>query len=512
MTAAGNAIGVGWSPDGTLIATGTTTQFGVMVFRVDTGGCVFKREGNGWTFSAAFSPNGRTLAWCGERGVEIVDTKSWTNVHIIPVPRAAQLEQGWLAFSPDGLTLALGYGRDGYLIDPIAGNIRTVLRGHAQRIHSVAFDDAGAKLLTTSIDRTVRIWNVADGSPGPVLLGHESPTWAASFISGAGPRDISIVSVGMDNRVRWWAPDSGTPVYSTTINECTNHITQLDFTRDQSVLTAVGLNAYAEISLKPTPRLSHERSVEMGTPRPVLSSRMLIRQTSLNEIVAERTDSGQRVWTASCEPFRGEFFISPDAELVAVSQTGGILVLDARNGEPRGICNSGHPAHAAVFTHDGTLLVTQSFEGELNIWDTKSCTLVERFAPAGKRGVGLVWNADASWIIYCHAYDGITIWDRHARRVVTRIDGVGGSVFSLALSPDGKRLAVGAQDRICHLYDIPSGDEVLQLRDHLGTVMCVAWSHDGTMLATGGYDKRVIVYQVPSDPEQASSTNVEPGR
>lgn len=41
----------------------------------------------------------------------------------------------------------------------------------------------------------------------------------------------------------------------------------------------------------------------------------------------------------------------------------------------------------------------------------------------------------------------------------------------LALNPDDKPLAVNAQDRICHIYDIFNGDEVLQLRDHVGSVI-----------------------------------------
>lgn len=503
------AIGPGWSADGALIATGTTSPFGVMVFKVDTGDCVFKRSGDGWTFSAIFSPDGRTIAWCGERGVEIVDTKSWMNIHAIPVPRTAQIEQGWLAFSPDGQTLALGYGRDAYLIDPIAGNIRTVLRGHSQRIHSVAFDDAGARLLTTSIDRTLRVWNVADGSPGPVLLGHESPTWGACFISSAGPGQRSILSVGIDNRVRWWVWDLGKPVYSTTINDCTNHITQLSFTPDQSVLAVVGLNAYAEISLKPTPSLSREKSLKIGTPRAVLGARLLISQSSQNEIIAEHAETGEPIWSASCEPFRGQFIVSPNSQLVAVSQKGNVLLLDARTGRQHGTFNISHPFLYAAFAHDGSLLATNSFEGHVNLWDTKTGVRLEEIAPIGDRPLGIACNADASWIIYCHTYDGVTIWDRNARSIVTRIDNVGGNVFSLALSPDGKRLAVGAQDRICHIYDIPSGDELLQLRDHVGTVMSAVWSPDGRMLATGGYDKRVIVYQVSSDAGQTSSVKVK---
>jgi len=116
----GTALGPGWSPDGTLIATGVTWSVGLMVFKVETGQCVFARPTGSWLYSAVFSPNGRTLAWCGEQGVELVDTAAWTNIHTIPVPRPAQqIEQGWLAFSPDGATLALGYGRDSYLIDPL---------------------------------------------------------------------------------------------------------------------------------------------------------------------------------------------------------------------------------------------------------------------------------------------------------------------------------------------------------------------------------------------------------
>jgi len=372
-----------------------------------------------------------------------------------------------------------------------------VLRGHAQRIHSVAFDDAGARLLTTSIDHTVRLWNVADGSTGPILLGHQSPSWAASFIKGAATQEQSVLSVGMDDRVRWWGLDSGTPMFSTTIDECDGRIAHLEFTPDQSKLTALGENAYAEITLDPTPRLSRERRVAGATQKAVPALQLVIGTAKPSGIFAQRVDSGERIWSASCEPFRDGFFVSSSGEQIAVSQKTNILLLNARDGVDLGSINTVYTAQSVVFSRDETLLASQSFKGEVSIGETKTGKLVEQLTPIADRCFGLAWNTDASRIIYCHAMDGVAIWDRNARRIITRIDSVGGYVWSLALSPDGKRLAAGAQDRVCHIYDIPSGDEVLQLRERVGSVMSVVWSLDGRTLPSGGYDRKVVVRRAP---------------
>ncbi|MBD2566734.1 NB-ARC domain-containing protein [Anabaena lutea] len=62
------------------------------------------------------------------------------------------------------------------------------------------------------------------------------------------------------------------------------------------------------------------------------------------------------------------------------------------------------------------------------------------------------------------------------------------SIFSLALSPDGKLLATGDMDGQIHLWQIADGKNLLTLKGHEGIIWTVAFSPDGKTLASGSFD------------------------
>ncbi|HNZ39680.1 MAG TPA: hypothetical protein PKN69_09140, partial [Candidatus Latescibacteria bacterium] len=59
----------------------------------------------------------------------------------------------------------------------------------------------------------------------------------------------------------------------------------------------------------------------------------------------------------------------------------------------------------------------------------------------------------------------------------------GGSVFSLAFSPDGSQLAVGTGMHGVWLYDVATGTVVRQFEGLTGTIMSISFSTDGRIAA-----------------------------
>src|SRR5207248_3062714 len=60
----------------------------------------------------------------------------------------------------------------------------------------------------------------------------------------------------------------------------------------------------------------------------------------------------------------------------------------------------------------------------------------------------------------------IRLWDVAQAKETKRLAGHKGSVLALAFSPDGKRLASGAEDLACWLWDPATGKKELELAGH----------------------------------------------
>ena len=107
----------------------------------------------------------------------------------------------------------------------------------------------------------------------------------------------------------------------------------------------------------------------------------------------------------------------------------------------------------------------------------------------------------------------ISLWDLERGKRVHRFANPSGERFrDIALSPDGKLLAVVGADHFLRLVDIPTFTERTRLRGHGDEILSVRFSPSGSLVVTGGNDHTARVWsaaaEAPMGAAGESSTSI----
>lgn len=161
-----------------------------------------------YVYAIAFSPDGHRLAVAGtELSLRQWDMTQPDYPEVVTARKVVQAagEQDIysVAFSPDGAQVACGGNS---LIHLWQGERPPlILRGHAAWIYSLAFSPDSALLASSSGDRTVRLWDTADGRLRAVLSGHSETVYKVAFAPGGD----FVVSCSFDGSIRFWDVQTG---------------------------------------------------------------------------------------------------------------------------------------------------------------------------------------------------------------------------------------------------------------------------------------------------------------
>jgi WD40 repeat protein len=163
------------------------------------------------------------------------------------------------------------------------------------------------------------------------------------------------------------------------------------------------------------------------------------------------------------------------------------------------------PAYSVAFSPHGQLLAVTGESGRVTLWDTRT------LAPAGElKGLdggsqALAFSPDGTLLAAAPAETEnrprhpLRVWDVRTRRLTPFRAVTWASL--IAFSPDGRRLAVAADERGTEIYDVATGHLVhrIGIRDFAGSgdvsfPRTVAYSPDGRLLFDGQYDGRGRLY------------------
>jgi RNA polymerase sigma factor (sigma-70 family) len=145
------------SADGRFLAGGGPENLSVWDVAADRAWRVLNVKG---ARAGAFSPDGRTLACFEWERFGLWELGSAQPRWQVERPASTDYVIA-MCFSPDGRTLAVARGRRVELRDALGGRLLHTFDGHATNTHSLAFSRDGSRLVSSSFDTTLLVWDVA---------------------------------------------------------------------------------------------------------------------------------------------------------------------------------------------------------------------------------------------------------------------------------------------------------------------------------------------------------------
>lgn len=471
-----NSLAAGFSPDGTLVACGTTD--GRLLLHDASSGRVIdeSKPHERSVLDLAFSPDGKFLATAGRDGtVSIRDMKAGTVVHTIQRLTDARR----VCYSPSGDELAVAVYSG--IVKLFEHDDRTIRETYSfrldERAQSLRYTRDGTYLALSEVNGGIQFVDPKTARTYRELRGHNGD-FAETAFSNNGQR---MATSGQDGSVKIWDLTRPQPPSSHLISGA--HFTDLQDAGDgQHVVVALGFNVAGS-------NQSKEKSLEFW---------------HVSEKRATVTYRGHEGWPtcAAIEPNRGW--------LASGSQDATARIWDLKSGQElkRFVGHEGFVIDVE-FATKGDLLVTAGLDKTVRIWDSatpslrKQCSIeteIRCIACPPQQPAVLVGGQDGL----------IRYWSFDSDAAVPIAGEPGSSILCMAFDPSGDLLATGNSGSTIELWnfsEVKSGsarEPKFVLRGHTESVQSLAFSPDGLRLISTGVDRSIRIWDVESGEELLS--------
>jgi WD40 repeat protein len=362
--------------------------------------------------------------------------------------------------------------------DARAQGFAHVLHGHEQTVNHFVFTRDGRSLVTSSDDRTVRLWDLASGG-SRVFQGHTDEVWHLELF----PDGRRLLSSGKEGALRIWDLETGESQLFATL---AGPVSAFALSKDGGRLFAI---SRADDAL-------HIWDLATGAARVLRTGMKGTSELSLTAderyafIRKERSDNAvfidlERATFHRLPPEAGHvwaYAFSPSGEVFTGSSDGDLNAWDLRTGKRRHLAKAQGVFTALALMPDGQRLAMGFMDGTVRVLDLTGEGAIRLLGSHEALVASLGVSPEGRYIVSGSADQTARLWDvsTGGSRILR---GARGQVHPVGFSPDGRRLMAASAEGQVRLFSVETDTHRL-LASQESTVLSMARSADGRRLAT----------------------------